>query len=105
MSERSLIHDLAARGVDEVRALLHRVENIRADKRARLRLQSEMDADDIRLRARLPAELSTRSTPSIGGARRRQAATPRDDRHAEGAGARNHLPSDLPVPIKPSVRP
>src|SRR5437868_6242829 len=36
--QRRLIYDLAARSVDEDCAFLHRVENVRADERARLRL-------------------------------------------------------------------
>src|ERR1044071_7304973 len=40
-----------------------------------------------------------------GGALRRQAATPRDDVHAESTRARNHLLPDLPRPNQPESSP
>src|SRR5205085_7165948 len=94
VNERGLIHDFAARGVDEDCAFLHRVENVRADERARFGFQSEMHTDNIgdardRLRSikTLDAE--------FGGTFRCETATPCDDRHAESACTRNHLLTDL----------
>src|SRR5512133_3487445 len=47
--ERSLVHDLAARRVDEARAVTEQRKAPRIDETARLRGQRRMDADDGRL--------------------------------------------------------
>src|SRR6478735_4007684 len=47
--ERSLVNDLAARRVDEARAVTEQRKPPRIDEVARLRGQRRMDADDVRL--------------------------------------------------------
>src|SRR5690349_18888332 len=45
--ERLLVHHFATRGVDEVSALAHRVEEVGVDRFSRLIVEREMNADDV----------------------------------------------------------
>src|SRR5262249_44842253 len=85
LEERGLIDNLAARGVDEVRARLHRREHARADALLGLGREREVHADGVGA-----------GDARFGGRRRGDAERlglarlpdrPADDLHAEAVGA------------------
>ena len=91
--QRRLIHDRAARGVDEPRRRLHQREIGGSDKTVRAGAQHEMDGEDVRL----PEEIFFRD---VGGARGqrlllRQVLAPGDDAHAEGEADAGDLRADI----------
>src|SRR6266436_2837201 len=89
-----LIDNFAARRVYEVRAILHRLKEIRTNQHSRVGLQSDMYADDIcfscDIKGRVLSFYSQDGCLFVG-----ETATPRDDRHAERPRARNHLLANL----------
>src|SRR5436853_38550 len=82
VQQRRLIHDLAARSVDEVRARAHSVEEIRAEKGARFRLQGDVYAHDVRRARNIKRTVGALNT-QLFRALRREAATPSDYGQAE----------------------
>ena len=93
-AQRRLIDYFGARSVDEIRAGTHGGEEERIDQSAGLRIQRDVQADDIGGGSNrhggvhaLHAEL----TRGVAG----QAAAPRHDGQAEGFGAQGDFTADL----------
>src|SRR3989442_7609857 len=96
LNQRGLVHYLAARGVNEVRAFAHRIEKVSVDQEPGFGIESKMDANDVGGTGdcqRRGFVFNTQSGSSVLS----QTATPGDDRHATSAGAWNHL---LPDPAE-----
>ena len=93
-NQRALIDRLAARSVDEVSALLHCFEKVRSNQHASVRLQSDVHADDVRGARDFERHLFAFNSQLFGFLAGKTAA-PRNNRHAERAGTRNHLLTNL----------
>src|SRR2546426_1061713 len=94
LNQRGLVHYIAARRVNEVRAFAHRIEKVSVDQGLGFRIQSKMDANDVGGTGDCQRRGFVFNTQS-GSSVRSQTATPGDDRHAKSAGAWNHLLPDL----------
>ena len=88
--QRLLVHDLAARDVDEHRSVLHRRERIAADQVLGLRRPLAADRDEVALREQV---VQPARAPDLAEAVTRRSGTPprADDPHAE----RRAEPADL----------
>src|SRR5205085_6654746 len=89
-----LIDNVTARSVDEVGAVFHRRKERFVDQHLSVGLQSDVYADDVRGARDIERRLHALDAEAFG-LFRSETATPRDDRHAESSGSRNHLLSDF----------
>src|SRR6266478_6285194 len=89
LEERSLIHSLTTRSVDEISAVAHRFEKVPANQPPRIGLKGHVERRLHSFDAQLVCFFNS------------QAATPGDDRHAESAGAGNHFLANLPQTHQP----
>src|SRR5207245_4709690 len=90
VDERWLVDHFTARSIDEVRAFTHGLEEIRANQHARLRLERNVDADNVGFGGNIERR-GFAFNAQRRGTFRSQAAARGNDWHAKGLRARNHL--------------
>src|ERR1700730_11726076 len=102
--KRGLIDYFSARGVDEVRAGLHCIEEFFVDQIPRVIVERDVNADDVRRGGDFKRRLFHIDAESLRAFECKRAA-PSGDRHAEGFCSRNHLVADSSQTNQPQSAP